>query len=109
MHQPWTPWGGHISLMFGFSCTSTLVLGGASGVRLQSKAPLSWVCAERRGLICEPRMRFRQISACGSNLSHRFSGKLRSVLLSAAMKWLLNVRIARSAALRRWIWRGASW
>jgi hypothetical protein len=31
MLQPSTPWGGHVSLMFGFSCTSTLVPGGASG------------------------------------------------------------------------------
>jgi hypothetical protein len=65
------------------------------------KAPWSWACAERRRLIREPRMRFRESSACGSNLSQRLSGKLRSVLIIPAMKWFLNVHIARSAALRR--------
>jgi hypothetical protein len=28
MYQPSTPWGAPVSLMLGFSCTITLVLGG---------------------------------------------------------------------------------
>jgi hypothetical protein len=36
-----------------------------------------------------------------------FSGKLGLVEHSPAMKWFLNVRMARSANLRRWTWGGA--
>jgi hypothetical protein len=57
-------------------------------------------------------MRLSEISACGNSLSDWFSGKWWSVLLNPAMKWFLNVRLARSAAL----WHcgdsfgwGASW
>jgi hypothetical protein len=40
------------------------------------------------------------------DLSQRFSGKLGFVEHSPAMKWFLNVQMARSAALRRWTWGG---
>jgi hypothetical protein len=40
--------------------------------------------------------------ACGINLSHSCNGKFLSTVANPAMKWFLNVWIARSAALTRW-------
>ena len=57
----------------------------------------------------EPRSKLRVMSACGRSFSHRIKGKSGSVLQRPAMKWFLKVRMARSAALRRWMWGGASW
>ena len=41
--------------------------------------------------------------ACGTNCVHSTSGKSSSQVHSPAMKWLLYVRMARSAALTRWL------
>jgi hypothetical protein len=57
----------------------------------------------------EPHMRLSEMSACSSSVSHRLRGRVQSVLLNPAMKWFLNVHIARSAALCGWICGGVSW
>ena len=44
----------------------------------------------------------------GMSLSHRLMGNAGSVLQSVAMKWFLKVRMARSAAFRRWTSGGTS-
>ena len=58
-HHPSTPWGAQVPLSLGFSCTRTRVPGGASGVRLKSKAPNSCAWAESWGLMRDTRNRFR--------------------------------------------------
>jgi hypothetical protein len=61
------------------------------------------------GLIRDVRRRFRVIVAWGTSLSHRCIGKLGSVVARPAMKWFLNVRMARSAAFARWTPGGTNW
>lgn len=47
--------------------------------------------------------------ACGNSLSHKCSGNSLSHVASPAMIWFLTVLIALSAALRLWMYGGASW
>ena len=85
----------------GLTWTRTQIPGGAKGDRLKSTAPCTWAWADDLGLILEPRRRLSDSSAFGNNLSHKCNGKCLSTLHRPAMKWFLNMRIARSAALRR--------
>ena len=55
------------------------------------------------------RNKFNVISACGSNLSHRFSGNFSGKEQRPAMKWFLNVCISRSAMFRRCEPVGVNW
>jgi len=70
----------------GLSWTSTLMPGGAIGVRLKLNAPCSCAHAERLGLMCDPYNMLRDNSAWGSKWSQRWMGKSLSVLQSPAMK-----------------------
>ena len=56
----------------------------------------------------DARRRFSVRLAWGTSLSHRWSGKSLSHVANPAMKWFLNVLIARSAALLRWMYGGAN-
>ena len=59
MYQPSTAWGAQVSRTVDGSWMRTRVPGGASGVRLKSKAP--WTCAhaESLGLIRDERSKLR--------------------------------------------------
>jgi hypothetical protein len=92
-----------------FSCASTLIPGGAMGVRLKSYLPWSCSQADNFGLIRDPLSKFKVSLACGIVLSHRRIGKESSMDHHPAFRWLLAVRMACSATFVRWSWGGANW
>ena len=94
--------------LLGFLYTSTFVRTGASGLQLKSHAPHIWVCAKSRGFVRDPLSMLRAITTCSNTLSHRLSGKLGSVPHRIVIKWSLNAQIYCSAALRQWMYGGAS-
>ena len=55
------------------------------------------------------RRRLRVITACGISLSQMWRGKVGSTEQSPAMKWFLNVCMARSALFLRCRPDGVSW
>eukprot|EP00956_Cyclotella_meneghiniana_P007283 scaffold9923_cov20-Cyclotella_meneghiniana.AAC.1 len=63
---------------------------------------LGTVQAEIVGVAFDCRRRLRVISVCGKSLSHRLGGKLSAVPANTLRKCALKLRIATSAALRRW-------
>ena len=99
MHQPSFPCGAQLSRVAGSSHVSALVPGGARGVSLKSKSPNESAWADFRGFILDVRSKFSVKVACSSNLCHWEMGKCGSALHSPVIKWFLNVRMARSAAL----------
>ena len=109
MYHPSMPWGSQESLSAGLTWATTCWPGGASGVRLKSNVPYSWAHAERFGLMRLPLSKLSVISAWGMRRSHRSRGNWGSVLHKPAMKWLLNVLMARSAAFRRCMCGGTNW
>ena len=82
---------------------------GPSGVASKLKGPKRSSQAESAGLQWLARSRFSVSSACGMSRSHLSAGNEGAVPARTARKWSLNVRIARSAALRRWTCGGTSW
>ena len=60
--------------------------GSTSGVRLKSKAPLSWDFANSLGLIREGRRSLIVRVACGMRRSQRCKGKFGLQLLRPAMR-----------------------
>ena len=83
--------------------------GGARGVRLKSKASLSWASVDRQVLMQDCWSRFNVRVACGMSLSQRCNGKEGSHLLRPAIRWSLYVAMERSAEL---VWcrcGGTSW
>ena len=83
--------------------------GGARGVAWKLNTPKTASCADREGLRLEARREFNVREHCGRSLSHSCIGKLGSTVQSPAIRWFLYVLIARSAALRLWIWGGTRW
>ena len=73
------------------------VPGGARGVLLKSKAPLSCAPAESRELVIYGQIRFKVRVAWDRRRSHRCSGKSGSQLVIPEIRWSLKVWIARSA------------
>ena len=53
--------------------------------------------------------KFKVSSAWGTKRSHSHMEKFLSTPARIAKTWFLNVRIARSAALRQWTYGGTSW
>ena len=109
MYQPSTACVDKEGWLEAASLTKTLVPGGARGVALKSKFLLMAAWAERLGFVREDQRRLRVIAAWGMRLSHSWEGKLGSQDASPAQRWYLNVRIARTEALRQWVYRGTSW
>ena len=107
MYHPSSACGAHVDLLSGLICTSTRMPGGAIGSLLKSYGPNSCDQAECFGLMRDPRMRLMVNTACGMSLSHKCMGNSASVVHNPAIKWFLNVRMARSAALVR-CWPGAA-
>ena len=73
----------------------------ANGVLVKSRSPLICAYADNDWLIRDPRRRLRVIVDWRIIKYHKSIGKAGSVEARPARKWFLNVRIARSAALRR--------
>jgi hypothetical protein len=69
----------------------TRVTGGAKGVLLESKWPLSWAYADMRGFILDFLKGLNIIVVGSKNLSHTVSGKFGSTEHSPAMKCFLKV------------------
>jgi hypothetical protein len=109
VYQPSKTCGAQLCRLSGLTWIRQRIPGGARGVRLKSYSPCSWAYAESFGSMQEPRKRLRVNSACGRSLSQRCSEKSLSQLQRPATKCFLNVRIARSAALRRWTPGGTNW
>ena len=78
-----------------------LVPIGASGVLFQSNFPNNSSCADLCLVSRENRSMLRVSSTCGKNSSHNWIGHVGSMVARLAMKWSLNVAMARSAALTR--------
>jgi hypothetical protein len=74
-----------------------LVPGGAMGALLKSYCPKMCVAAKSLGLILDVLSIFNVMTACGSNVSHKYIGKDLSVEQSPDIKWSLNDLIALSA------------
>jgi hypothetical protein len=74
----------------------------------QSLVVVEWSKAEMLGFACDARIRLIVISACGISRSHSRIGKAVLAKQSPAIKWFLNVWMARLAALRQWVWGGTS-
>jgi hypothetical protein len=70
---------------------------------------MTCACADNCGLILDPRRMLSVSNACGRSLSHKCSGNIGSHDANPAIKWFLNVCIALSAALRRWMCGGTNW
>jgi hypothetical protein len=66
-----SPLGVHDLRAFDLTCATTLVPGGAKGVRLKSNCPNSWVAAAIVGLMRDMRMRFKVSVACGKSSHHK--------------------------------------
>lgn len=77
------------------------VPSGASGVLFQSNVPDNSACADFSLLRREKRSMLSVSSTCGRNSSHSWMGHVGSSVARLAMKWSLNVAMARSAALAR--------
>jgi hypothetical protein len=71
VYQPSVAWGDQVVRWDGLSWTRTRMPGGARGVRLKSKIPLSCAQEESLGLRREPRRRFKVMRACGRMRSQR--------------------------------------
>ena len=96
-------------MLFAFSCTTTLVLGGAIGVALKLKFPNNSAYAERDGLRLYDLNKLMAILHCGRSRSHSLEGNFGSQVYNPAIIWFLYVRMARSVALRWCICGGTSW
>ena len=92
-----------------FACVMTLHPGGPMGVASKLYGPLKCSQAEMSGCSSDWRRRLTVISACRRRRSHLFRGKAGSTLARMARKCALNVRIARSALLRRCMSGGTFW
>ena len=88
------------------SWTKTLVPGGARGVALKLKFLLMAAWAESLGFVREDRSRLRVITAWGMRRSQSWEENLVLQEASPTQKRFLNVWIARSAALRNWMYGG---
>ena len=108
MYHPCWPWSAHVPHWMDFLWAMYFVPGGANGVVLKSSMPCSCSWAERFGLILDVCNMFNVSSAWSSRQHHRCRGKFLSTEHKPLMKWFLNVHIAHSAALRRWICGGVS-
>ena len=84
----------------------TLVSGGAKGVTLKSKFPNITACADNDGFILAVLVKLIVRTAWGINLSHYATENVGSHVQRPAIRWVSNVRMARSAALQRWMWGG---
>ena len=75
----------------------SFVPGGARGVQLKSKVPLSCASVESRGLIIDGQRRFKVRVVWERTLSQRCSGKTGSQLVMPEIRWSLKVYMARWA------------
>jgi len=87
---------------------SALVPNGAMGVLLKSNLPASSLFADLLGVMREKRSMLRVSCTWGRNSSQSCRGQVGSTVDSVEMKCSLNVAIARSAALTRWLCGGTS-
>ena len=78
MYHPSVPFPAHDNLLFGFSCTTNLVPGGAIGVALKLKFPNNAAYAERDGLRLADLNKLMIILHYGRSQSHSLEGNFRS-------------------------------
>ena len=86
MYHPSKPWGSQVRRPSGLTYAMIMVIGGANGVLLQSKAPLSWASANMRGFMADGRRSLRVVVALGRRRHHKCIGKEGSTLANPAIK-----------------------
>ena len=109
MYHASVPCPFHDNLLFVFSCTTTLVPGGAIVVALKLNLPNISAYAEREGLRLADLNKLMVLLQCGRSRSHYLEGNFGSQVYNSGIRWFLYVRMARSAALRRYIYGCTSW
>ena len=98
----------HVRLSSGFTCAWIAQPSGAIGFRMKSWGPWTCAYADMLGVIRDCRRRFK-VSSAGSRSWHQSdSGNLSSTPARIEIKCALNVCMARSAWLRRWLPGGTS-
>ena len=100
MYHASVPCPTHDNLLFGFSCTTTLVPGGTIGVALKLKFPNNTAYAERDRLRLADLNKLIVILHCGRSRSHSLEGNFGSQVYNHAIRFFLYVQLARSATLR---------
>ena len=86
MYHDSVPCTAHDNLLFAFSCTTTLVPGGAIGVALNLKFPNNTAYAERDGLRISDLNKLMVILHCGSSRSHSREGNFGSQVYNPAIR-----------------------
>jgi hypothetical protein len=76
---------------------------------VEVKRPWKYSQALIRGLRVDRQRRLRVSSACGRSKSQRYGGNTVSTPARIDRKWLLNVRMARSARFLQCMSGGTSW
>ena len=82
---------------------------GASGVVSKLYVPCRWSYIYILGHALDVCSKFNVMNAFGSNSSDIYKGNFGCTDYSPTTKLFLNVRIARSAALTRWLLSLTSW
>ena len=101
MYHASVPCPAHENLLFGFSCTTTLVPGGAIGVVLKLKFPNNTSYAEGDGFRLADLNILMVIFHCDRSRSHSLEGDFESQVYNSAIRLFIFVRMAHSAALCR--------
>ena len=86
MYHASVPCPAHDNLLFGFSCTTTLVPGGAIGVTLNLKLPNNYAYAERDRLHLADLNTLMVILHCGRIRSHSLEGNFGSQVYIPAIR-----------------------
>ena len=86
MYHPSVPCPAHVFLLLDFSCTTTLVPGGAIGVALKLKLPSNAANADSEGFRQDERNKLMVILHCGISLSHSLDGNLGLQVYKPATK-----------------------
>ena len=109
MHHPYYPLVACVALFSGFLWTRILVPGGANGMLLKLKISNSCSWADIFGFILHLRIRFMVVFDWYKSLSQSFNGAFGLTLQNPAIKWFLNVRIARLVVFCQCMFGGTNW
>ena len=87
MYHASVPCPSYDNLLFDFSCTTTLVQGGAIGVALNLKFPNNASYAERDGLRLADLNKLMGILHCGRNQLHSLERNFGSQVYNPEIRW----------------------
>ena len=86
MYHTSVPYPAHDNLLFGFSCTTTLVPGGEIGVALKFKLTNNAAYTERYGLSLSNLNKLMVILHYGRSRSHSLKGNFVSQVYNPAIR-----------------------